>query len=101
MLHPAAQKQAPQTPQVEMPKYQSHKKVWALKIKACSVNKYDAKNELVVELSFHDKGYANVCVPAKTVYRYRPVDGDYYVVYEDGYTSISPAKAFEEGYTRL
>jgi len=27
--------------------------------------------------------------------------GDYYVVYEDGYKSISPAKAFEEGYTLI
>ncbi len=27
------------------------------------------------------------------------VPGCYYVVYEDGYSSISPAKAFEEGYT--
>lgn len=27
--------------------------------------------------------------------------GGYYVVYEDGYTSYSPAEAFEAGYTRL
>lgn len=27
--------------------------------------------------------------------------GGYYVVYDDGYTSYSPAKAFEEGYARI
>jgi hypothetical protein len=27
--------------------------------------------------------------------------GGYYVVYDDGYTSFSPAKAFEEGYTPI
>jgi hypothetical protein len=27
--------------------------------------------------------------------------GGYYVVYEDGYTSYSPAAAFESGYTRI
>lgn len=30
-----------------------------------------------------------------------PKVGDYFVVYEDGYQSWSPAKAFGEGYTRL
>jgi hypothetical protein len=30
-----------------------------------------------------------------------PKAGDYYVVYEDGYTSLSPAKAFEDGYTLI
>jgi hypothetical protein len=31
---------------------------------------------------------------------YSATDG-YYVLYEDGYESWSPAKAFEEGYSRL
>jgi hypothetical protein len=30
-----------------------------------------------------------------------PQVGDYFVQYDDGYQSWSPAKAFEEGYTRL
>jgi hypothetical protein len=30
-----------------------------------------------------------------------PLPGDYLVIYEDGYRSISPAKAFEDGYTRI
>lgn len=33
--------------------------------------------------------------------KHKPVAGGYFVVYEDGYESFSPAKAFEEGYTRI
>ncbi len=31
--------------------------------------------------------------------KHEPQVGGYYVLYEDGYQSYSPAKAFEEGYT--
>ncbi len=33
--------------------------------------------------------------------RHKPEVGGYFVVYEDGYQSYSPAKAFEDGYTRI
>ncbi len=33
--------------------------------------------------------------------RYTPVAGDFWVVYEDGYQSISPRAAFEAGYVLL
>ena len=75
----------------EMPRYQSHKTVWALKI--ADVNGFN--------LSFADEGYAPIDVDPKLFMRYTPVKGDYYVVYDDGYKSISPAKAFEDGYTRV
>lgn len=39
-------------------------------------------------------------VPDDTFKRGRPAVGDYIVIYEDGYISWSPAKAFEDGYTR-
>lgn len=32
--------------------------------------------------------------------KHKPQAGGYFVVYTDGYQSYSPAKAFEEGYTR-
>lgn len=35
------------------------------------------------------------------VAKHKPEVGGYYVVYEDGYKSFSPASAFESGYTRL
>ena len=77
--------------QVEMPKYQSHKKVWALQI----------ADVTGTTLSFVEKGYAPISVDPKMFIRYTPTAGDYYVVYDDGYASISPKKAFEEGYRRL
>lgn len=39
-------------------------------------------------------------MPPNAWARGRPVLGDYIVVYEDGYKSWSPAKAFEDGYSR-
>lgn len=81
----------------EMPRYQSHKKVWALKIATVTANAVDRR----LLVSFADEGFAPMDLASDIVMRYTPVPGDYYVVYDDGYKSISPAKAFEEGYTRL
>lgn len=82
---------------VEMPRYQSHKKVWALRIN--SVVGWVTDPEVL--LTFLDDGYSSRMVDSKVVSRYFPVTGDYFVVYDDGYESISPKKAFEEGYTKL
>lgn len=41
-----------------------------------------------------------VHMPESAFARGYPQDGDYIVIYEDGYKSWSPAKAFEEGYTK-
>ena len=35
------------------------------------------------------------------MHKHKPEVGGYYVVYEDGYKSFSPAGAFESGYTLL
>lgn len=79
---------------VEMPLYQSHKRVWALKIKEVDrMNGY----RIVPE----ESGYAPVPVNAEYMDKHRPKAGGYYVVYEDGYKSFSPAHAFEGGYTRV
>ena len=43
-----------------------------------------------------DKRYARFGVEAVF-----GVAGGYYVVYEDGYKSFSPSKAFDEGYTLI
>lgn len=76
----------------EMPRYKSHKRVWALKIAAVNGRR----------LSFSDKGYADIDCPDEMFSRYVPVPGDYLVQYEgDGYRAFSPGKVFEEGYTRL
>jgi len=73
---------------VRLPRWQSHKKVWADRI----IRIYGG-------LWFLDCG-GHVQVTPDLVARGSPVVGDYFVQYDDGYKSWSPAKAFEEGYTR-
>ena len=83
-----------------MPKYQCHKQVWALKIK--DVHRYHpsgANGEALI--TPEDTGYAPFLVSASYDLKHRPEAGGYYVVYDDGYKSFSPAAAFESGYTRL
>jgi hypothetical protein len=85
------------TPSTEMPRYRSHKTVWALEIDAVGMN---ADSEGRRWLEFRDEGFAGLKAPAEMFARYVPVPGDFYVQYADGYTSFSPRKAFLEGYTR-
>jgi hypothetical protein len=83
----------------ELPKYRSHKEVQALKIKAIATNG-DGSLTILPE----DEGYLNFIVPAKFVPKHRdgvPEVGWYWVRYDNDYESFSPAKAFEEGYTRI
>lgn len=77
--------------EMEMPRYVSHKKVWALEIEIVSVG-------APYRMKPADKGYAEVTLPAEMWARYQPISGDFYVVYADGYKSFSPRKAFIEGY---
>lgn len=86
----------------QMPRYQSHKKVWALKIKEVQDptqpgSESDGSRIIVPE----EEGYAPFRVDRDYVFKHRPEAGGYFVQYEDGYKSFSPAKAFEDGYTRL
>lgn len=82
---------------MEMPRYISHKKVWALEIDTVSA---DADASGAKMLTFCDKGYAKMRAPLEMFSRYVPVPGDFYVQYADGYKSFSPRKAFIEGYVR-
>lgn len=81
---------------MEMPRYVSHKQVWALEI--MSIMRDDVNATFVLE--FCDKGYASMRPDRDMFARYVPVPGDFYVVYADGYKSFSPRKAFLEGYRR-
>jgi hypothetical protein len=81
----------------EMPRYVSHKTVWALEIESVA-HRSDGSGEW--ELEFVDPGFAMMKAPAEMFARYKPVAGDFYVQYADGYKSFSPRKAFLEGYTR-
>lgn len=104
----------------ELPKYQCHKIVHALKVNAVVPVPVEnspgagqnAPNEWMVH--FADDGYAPIDVTNEWACRHLrwlpdgngkplalPVQGGYYVVYDDGYVSWSPTKAFESGYTKL
>jgi hypothetical protein len=77
---------------VELPRYKSHKTVWALEIKSVG-------GDYKTLLEFVEPGYAPVLAPREIFSRYKPVPGDFFVQYADGYQSFSPRKAFLEGYS--
>ena len=80
----------------KLPLYQSHKKVRAAKIIAI-----DKDTAGQVRLVLEPEGFPPYPVTEDFVTRHKPQAGGYLVVYEDGYTSWSPAEPFETGYTRL
>jgi hypothetical protein len=83
----------PAAPDRAMPRYRCHKEVCALQIKAVAID--------LSTLVFSDPGFAPITLTPEWLRKHSPQPGGYYVVYSDGYTSYSPQKAFEEGYTRL
>lgn len=72
----------------EMKRWKCHKEVHAEKIVSIEGNK----------LNFGDS-YINV--DDAYLEKHKPVVGGYYVVYDGGYQSFSPEKAFEGGYTQI
>ena len=84
--------------QIQMPKYECHKQVWALKIARIAEAK---SNDEFATIYFEDGGYSPVTVSVDWFFSRKPEVGGYYVVYADGYSSYSPAKAFESGYTLI
>lgn len=46
-----------------------------------------------------ENGPKTIAVNATWYHKHKPEVGGYYVVYKDGYTSYSPARAFDDGYT--
>ena len=81
----------------EMPKYECHKIVHALKI-AKIESDGDQETRGGLKITPADDGFAPFHVAAKYAKKHDPKEGGYYVVYEDEYKSFSPAAAFEAGY---
>ena len=48
-----------------------------------------------------EEGFAAFSVDNEYRQKHTPKTGGYYVVYKDGYKSLSPSEAFEDGYTRI
>ena len=80
---------------IELPRYQCHKQVWALKINRIIPS---PRGHL---LGFENQRYAPHEVSDEWMNKHHPEIGGYYVVYEGGYTSWSPADVFEHGYSPI
>ncbi len=90
----------------EMPKYQSHKQVWALKIKSIVFDvdlakKDNRETDGGAIITPEEERFSPFKVDHVYVSKHSPEVGGYYVVYEGGYESWSPADAFESDYTNL
>ena len=86
-----------------LPQYECHKKVWALKIKEI-VRDGEGENRETdgsAMITPEEEGFVSFKVDHNFMFKHKPEVGGYYVIYEDGYKSFSPAKAFEDGYTLI
>ena len=89
---------------IELPKYQCHKQVWALKIKDIRKQEFlkdpvtGNKPETIIEIVPENIRYAPLRVSESYYNKHKPQEGGYYVQYKDGYESYSPSKEFENGY---
>lgn len=90
-----------------LPQYQCHKKVWALKIReivpehSMTMANEEAPKPDGALIYPVDEGYGAFTVSQAYLDKHNPEVGGYWVQYKDGYQSYSPAKAFEDGYTRI
>lgn len=80
---------------VPLPRYRCHKIVAAVKI--LSLLPIDDGGAVL----HVGPDIPSIVVPAEYCQKHQPVVGGYFVRYEDGYASFSPADAFEAGYTRI
>lgn len=75
--------------------YTSHKTVRAAEILNVG-NYFQTGDGLFRHITL--AGGVTISLPQAMFLRYVPEYGDFYVVYEDGYRSFSPRKAFVDGY---
>lgn len=82
----------------QLPRYQCHKKVWALKIAAIEFGQDGS-----AKIAPKDEGFSTFQTDAGFKRRWGGSEEDlgYLVIYEGGFQSWSPTSAFEEGYSRL
>ena len=88
------------TASAQLPRYKCHKEVHALKIEGRNASMTDG-----VLLHFHaNDGFDPIHIPEEEVKPFLDMsdnDQGYLVIYEDGYRSWSPTKAFEDGYSLM
>lgn len=81
-------------PAMELKSYTCHKRVRAAEIMSVTISERSDCFRNVTVVTGEVEGF-----PPEMFSRYFPKPGDFLVVYEDGYRSFSPRKAFLEGYT--
>lgn len=86
----------------ELPSYRCHKVVRALKIHQV-IDPTQPGNESDGSRMLHpmDARFSPFRVDGDYARKHNPQSGGYFVVYDDGYKSFSPAIAFEAGYTKI
>lgn len=87
-----------------LPEYVCHKKVRAFKIlrvEWLGDTEPPPNNNPAAKLVPETPGLEGVTVNGGFIRKHRPKAGGYFVAYEDGYQSYSPAEAFENGYTLI
>lgn len=82
---------------MNLPRWKCHKEVEAVKIEGSR----DLGDKVALIWFPGPNQNAEIIVSLEYINRHKPQAGGYYVRYDDGYESYSPAKAFEEGYTRI
>jgi hypothetical protein len=92
--------------QAPLPAFRSHKIVYALKIAGIEVRHpqvLDGQGATAFHPAtlYFEERFAPLDVDAEWMRTRKPQAGGYWVQYQDGYTSWSPAKAFEDGYTPI
>lgn len=87
--------------QFQLPVWRSHKIVAAARIRSIERS---AAAGMHSRLELVDEGgvlIRAISLPDEYMMKHEPHPGGYFVQYEDGYQSFSPAPAFEGGYTRV
>lgn len=87
---------------MKLPVWRSHKLVRASKILA--IRNLNIHAEAAFQGHVQDWDVASghtLHIDQSVIRRNEPEVGDYFVLYEDGYRSWSPAAAFEGGYTQV
>ncbi|QRE00484.1 hypothetical protein [Burkholderia phage BCSR129] len=84
----------------EFPQYLCHKKVRAAQITMIG-QKIDSNDNAYAGVLHFGDSMDPISVSVRFVERHNPKVGDFLVVYEDGYHSISPEQTFKDGYTLI
>lgn len=84
-----------------MPAYECHRIIKALQIKTVSQNPTDSALTRRTTLTFVDERFAPLILEPEVTAGYVPVQGDYYVVYQNGSQGFLPAAACEMDYVMV